>query len=46
MFASYDWFENYVNHLSNVTPERVLQIAQTYLEPDNRVVGIYIPEGG
>lgn len=46
MFASYDWFENYVNHLSNVTPERVLQIAQTYLNPNNRVVGIYTPEGG
>ena len=46
MFASYDWFENYVNHLAQVTPEKVLQTAQTYLHPDNRVVGFFIPEEG
>jgi zinc protease len=46
MFASYDWFENYVGHLAQVTPEKVLQSAQTYLHPDNRVVGFYIPEQG
>ena len=44
MFASYDWFENYVNHLAQVTPEMVNHIAQTYLHPDNRVVGFYTPE--
>ena len=44
MFARYDWFENYVEHLSKVTPDKVLQIAQTYLQPNNRVVGFYIPE--
>lgn len=41
MFASYDWFENYVEHLAQVTPEKVLQTAQTYLNPNNRVVGFY-----
>lgn len=46
MFASYDWFENYVEHLAQVSPEKVLQIAQTYLHPDNRVVGFYTPEKG
>jgi len=46
MFASYDWFENYVNHLAQVTPEKVLEVAQTYLHPNNRVVGFYTPEGG
>lgn len=46
MFASYDWFENYVDHLARVTPENVLQIAQTYLQPSNRVVGFYTPEQG
>jgi len=46
MFANYDWFENYVAHLANVTPENVLQIAQNYLHPSNRVVGFYIPEQG
>jgi zinc protease len=44
MFANYDWFENYVGHLAGVTPEKVLQIAQTYLQPNNRVVGFYISE--
>jgi zinc protease len=44
MFGSYDWFENYVNHLAAVTPEDVLTIARNYLNPDNRVVGFYTPE--
>jgi zinc protease len=44
MFGSYDWFENYVDHLARVTPEDVLRITQTTLHPDNRVVGFYIPE--
>lgn len=44
MFASYDWFENYVYHLAQVTPKDVLKVAQTYLAPENRVVGFYIPE--
>ncbi len=43
MFASYDWFVNYVDHIAQVTPEKVLQTAQTYLNPDNRVVGFYTP---
>ena len=44
MFANYDWFENYVNHLARVTPEDVLRIARSTLNPDNRVVGFYLPE--
>jgi zinc protease len=44
MFASYDWFENYVEHLAEVTPEKALEIARAYLVPKNRVVGFYIPE--
>jgi len=44
MFADYDWFENYIDHLLQVTPASVLNIAQTYLNPDNRVVGYYTPE--
>lgn len=46
MFGSYDWFENYVDHLARVTPDDVLRIAQTYLKPENRVVGFYLPEEG
>jgi zinc protease len=44
MFAAYDWFENYISHLSRVTPEDVLRIARSYLTPENRVVGYYIPQ--
>ncbi len=44
MFANYDWFENYVNHLAKVTPKDVLRIAREALNPDNRVVGFYLPE--
>ena len=44
MFDSYDWFENYVSHLSGVTPEMTLQTARNYLKPENRVVGFYTPQ--
>ena len=44
MFADYDWFQNYVNHLARVTPEDVMRIARDVLNPDNRVVGFYLPE--
>ena len=45
MFASYDWFEGYLDHLAAVTPEDVLRVAQTYLRPQNRVIGVYQPTG-
>ncbi len=45
MFDSYDWFENYVDHLSQITPEIALETAHSYLKPENRVVGFYTPEG-
>jgi len=44
MFDHYDWFENYIQHLSQVTPESVLETAQSYLDPKNRVVGFYTPK--
>lgn len=46
MFDTYDWFENYVDHLSEITSQDVLDIAQSYLNPDNRVVGFYTPQQG
>jgi zinc protease len=46
MFADYSWFTGYVDHLSKVTPQDVQVIAQTYLNPANRIVGTYIPTGG
>jgi zinc protease len=45
MFASYAWFEHYLDELARVTPADVQRVAQTYLAPHNRVVGIYLPTG-
>jgi zinc protease len=45
MFADYHWFTGYLNHLNRVTPVDVQRVAQTYLIPANRVVGIYLPTG-
>jgi zinc protease len=46
MFASYDWFSEYLDNLSAVTPEDVQRIAQTYLRSQNRVLGTYLPTNG
>jgi zinc protease len=47
MFATYDWFEQYLERLAKVTPKDVRRVARTYLRPQARVVGIYVPtEGG
>jgi zinc protease len=43
MFASYDWVTDYLDNLGKVTPEDVQRAAQTYLQPQNRLVGIYQP---
>lgn len=40
-FADYDWFCDYVDRLAQVSPEDVQRVAQKYLKPENRVVGIY-----
>jgi len=45
MFATYEWFLNYLDRLAAVTPEDVQRIARTYLRPGNRVLGIYLPTG-
>ena len=45
MFAGYDWFTGYVDHLDRVSPEDVQRIAQSYLLPSNRVIGTYLPTG-
>lgn len=46
MFADYSWFLNYVDNLARVTPEEVQRVAQSYLKPSRRVVGVYLPQGG
>ncbi len=43
MFATYDWFLTYLDNLAAVTPEDVTRIAQTYLRPQNRTIGVYLP---
>jgi zinc protease len=43
MFASYDWFLNYLDNLAAVTPQDVQRVAQLYLRPQNRLVGVYQP---
>jgi zinc protease len=43
MFASYDWFLEYVDRLAAVTPEDVQRMAQTRLRPQNRTLGVYLP---
>jgi zinc protease len=45
MFASYDWFESYLEKMSAVTPKEVQRVARTYLRPQMRVVGTYLPTG-
>jgi zinc protease len=45
MFASYDWFTQYLDRLAKVTPEDVQRVAQKYLRPQNRILGTYIPVG-
>lgn len=46
MFADYNWFLTYLEKLAAVTPADVQRVAQKYLQPRSRVVGIYAPNGG
>ena len=43
MFASYAWFESYLERIAAVTPADVQRVAQTYLLPQKRVLGVYQP---
>jgi zinc protease len=45
MFATYEWFDACLDNLAAVTPAQVQRAAQEYLSPQNRVVGIYRPQG-
>jgi zinc protease len=45
IFATYDWFLQYVPELEKITPADVQRIARTYLVPSRRVVGVYLPDG-
>lgn len=45
MIASYEWFTNFLNRLAAVTPGDVQRVAQSYLQPGNRTLGVYLPTG-
>ncbi|HEY5982229.1 MAG TPA: pitrilysin family protein [Anaerolineales bacterium] len=45
MFATYAWFETYIDKLAAVTRHEIREAAQKYLQPRSRVVGIYVPTG-
>ena len=43
MFSGYEWFDNYLENLAAVTPQDVQRMAQTYLRPQKRILGVYKP---
>ena len=45
MFANYNWFLTYLDHLSTVTPAEVQRVAREYFRPQSRIIGTYIPTG-
>jgi len=45
MFADYSWFTAYVERLGQVTPQDVQRVAGAYLLADNRICGVYVPDG-
>jgi zinc protease len=46
MFATYDWFESYLDRIMDVTADQVMEVARRYLLSAKRVVGFYHPTGG
>jgi len=45
MVDGYERMDGILAELARVTPEEVLQVAQTYLTSDNRTVGTFVPTG-
>jgi zinc protease len=43
MFASYQWFESYLESLAAVRAADVRRVAREYMLPRARVVGVYVP---
>lgn len=44
IFADYGWFSNYLDRLNEINAHQVQQIAEKYLNPGKRVIGIYHPD--
>jgi zinc protease len=45
MFDTFEWFTTYIDRLAAVTPADVQRLAQTCLRPQNRTLGVYLPNG-
>jgi zinc protease len=43
MFADQHWLTGYLDRLAEITPTEVQRVAQQYLNPQNRVLGVYKP---
>ncbi len=43
-FANYDWYSNYLDRLNEIKPRDVQRVAEKYLHPEKRVIGIYHPD--
>lgn len=41
--ASADFYSGFLDHLAAVTPDDVQRVVRTYLKPDNRTVGWFVP---
>ncbi len=46
MFADYNWFQTYLDRLSDVTARDIQRVANDYFKPQSRVVGTYVPLDG
>jgi len=46
MFATYEWFQTYLDRLSKVTVKDVQRVANEYFQNKSRIVGTYIPVNG
>lgn len=46
MFATYNWFQTYLEKLAKVTAKDIQRVANEYFQPRSRVVGTYVPQDG
>jgi zinc protease len=46
MFATYEWFQTYLEKLARVTVKDIQRVANEYFQNKSRVVGIYVPTDG
>jgi zinc protease len=46
MFATYEWFQMYLEKLAKVTVKDVQRVANEYFQNKSRVIGVYVPTEG